>query len=189
MSQCSIAARFGPCVLVRLIVVLLCTLPGLANAKSHLYVNNETNDVLSVSSVHVGGDPISKKAWKKGPSTIPAGQKVRVLTVNRSGKVNWMDPTPRFVEPGKTTIFTTHINLPDQQEGDLLLKLKLLGTGKSSKMWYSTGGVSDDVEWTQAAGTFASQWQTTSLSVYDVSWRAFEEEGKIHLEYHIRPVD
>ena len=56
-------------------------------------------------------------------------------------------------------------------------------------MWYATGGISDDIEWTPAAGSFASQWQTTTLVVYNVAWRAFEDEGKIHVEYHISPVD
>nr|MBX2886899.1 hypothetical protein [Granulosicoccus sp.] len=86
--------------------LLLSLFPLYSFAQTHIYVVNGTGAELLVRGVQIGGDAISKKAWKKGVSQIADGDKKKVLAVNRTGKFNWMDPTPRFVEPGKTTTFT-----------------------------------------------------------------------------------
>ncbi|MBX2824641.1 MAG: hypothetical protein KTR33_07915, partial [Gammaproteobacteria bacterium] len=137
--------------------------------------------------VQIGGDAISKKAWKKGVSQIADGDKKKVLAVNRTGKFNWMDPTPRFVEPGKTTTFTVELGsaLSAAEEQTLALKLKLLGTGKSSKMWYTLGGATTEFDWQLEPEEFEAQWSADVDTTFSVSFRAYEDGGKTHVEYSV----
>ena len=92
-----------------LLVVASSSLLNTVQAQTQIFVQNNTSYDFRVDKIAVGGDKISNKAWKRGKDKIPSGERVSVLNINRAGKVNWMDPTPRFIEPGKTAIFTAII--------------------------------------------------------------------------------
>jgi len=155
-----------------------------AHAQSMVYVENNTSYTIQIEDVVVSGDPISKKAWKKGKSVIAEGNRDMVLSLNRSGKVNWMDPTPRFIEPGKTAIFSTILSIADAQpKHTLKLKQKLFGTGKSSKMWYAIEGAVDQYDWELGETEFQGVWQLTATEEIHFSYRAFKKKGDAQLEY------
>lgn len=94
-----------------ILVAVLCYFgaAGAASAQSMIYVDNQTATNLNIVDVSVHGDKINKKAWKKGETSIAPGERKSILSLNRTGKFNWMDPTPRFVEPGKTVTFHAQI--------------------------------------------------------------------------------
>lgn len=173
-------------------VLVFCGIPllpaGQVHARTDIYLMNGTEYDLNIQDVQPSGSKISKKAWKKGVQQIPIGQREKVFSVNRTGKFNWMDPTPRFVEPGKTTTFTATIAIP-QIDGSrpLELKIKLLGTGKSSKMWYSVGGAVQQHDWVADVLEIKGLWQVTSAIALPFVYRTYVEKGKTHVEYILEP--
>lgn len=157
---------------------------NLVQAQTRIFVQNDTPYDLSVAEVSVGGDKISKKAWKQGKNKIPSGERVSVLSIIRAGKVNWMDPTPRFIEPGKTAIFTTEI-VPEEmvQAKPIALKQKLLGTGKSSKMWQLIEGAENEHQWQNDDREYQGIWQPKDSQFIKFSYRAYPEKQETHVEY------
>ena len=83
-------------VLLRLFVSLSFGLafPASAQTQSHVFVKNETQHPLRIHKSEVGGAKVSAKAWRQGVERVSPSNREIVLTLNRKGKVNWMDPTP-----------------------------------------------------------------------------------------------
>lgn len=153
-------------------------------AATSMFVQNDTELEISVDSIDVTGSRLSKKAWKRGETSIPSGNRERVLSVNRTGKFNWMDPTPRFIEPGKTAVFSVALSILDNDENrPIILRLKLLGTGATSKMWYMISGAQTTVDWEFEPGEFNGKWDASANVTIDFSYRAYEENGDTHVEY------
>ncbi len=153
-------------------------------AQTNVYVQNNTNSALEVIDIVVTGDAISKKAWKTGVQEIPAGDREKVLTLNRAGKVNWMDPTPRYIEPGKTAMFSTNIvTAGSTQDTAIVLKQTLTGTGASSKMQHSLDNVDPKQAWTIDHETRQADWSPVAADQITVTYRAYKDSGKTHLEY------
>lgn len=129
-------------------------------ASTEVFVLNKTNFDIEIANLSVTGDPLSKKAWQKKNTTVSAGQRSSVLLINRTGKFNWMDPTPRFIEPGKTAVFT--IELASKPSDQLVtIKQKLVGTGSGSTLWYAVESEESALEWVlpfeELSGTLANQ--------------------------------
>lgn len=154
---------------------------GLAQAQTTIFVQNNTAHDFEVTDISVSGDPISKSAWKPGANSIAQGERTGVLTLNRSGKVNWMDPTPRFIEPGKTAVFTTTIVAGGGEP--IKLRQKLLGTGKSSKMWYAIEGAEGDYKWEMDDDNRDGVWPVGSGQRIPFSFRAYSSNGHEQIEY------
>ena len=164
--------------------VIALSVPFSCFAQSHIYVDNNTTHNLEVMGLDVTGDPVSKKAFQSGATSILVGERNKVLTLNRAGKVNWMDPTPRFIEPGKTAVFTTSIGTG--QGEPLKLRQKILGVGKASKMWYALGDAIDP-HWHQEPGEFAGEWRPTSDRQLAVQYAGNGERKDMDVTYRITP--
>lgn len=67
----------------------------------------------------------------------------------------------------------------------LALKLKLLGTGKSSKMWYTLGGATSKFGWQLDIDRFSAEWQVDASTLFIVSFHAYEDGEKTHIEYSV----
>lgn len=177
--------RTGVTSVLGVVVMLAAALwSGQVLAQTLIYVENNTSDTLVVTDVRTEGDNLSKKAWKKGAVTVPPGGRVSVMSINRTGKINWMDPTPRFVEPGSTVVFVTEISFEKSTE-QLLLKQKLYGQGKTTKMWYSLGGLEESFDWTADHTKLQGEWLLSEGNPVDVTFRSFEDGVKTHVEYVI----
>jgi hypothetical protein len=158
-----------------------------AQAQSQIFVENHTALPLTISGIDVSGDAISQGAWKRGATAIAQGERKKVLTLNRSGKVNWMDPTPRFIEPGKTAVFSTTNNADGHPAArPIVLRQKLTGTGKASKMWYSIQGASEPFAWTLENTTYEGVWSGGGTADIRFSYRAYDDKGDTHVEYVFR---
>ena len=161
-----------------------------APTKSQIIVQNDTGLQLLVQSITTSGDSLNKKAWKQGDAEIPAATRKTILTLNRSGKVNWMDPTPRFVEPGKTVVFAIKIALADAVDNDTItLKQKLLGTGKSSKMWHSIEVAGQDFAWTLEDTEVTGSWTPTDSAKLKFNYQSLTEKGNTHVLYRFSLAD
>ncbi len=170
---------------VNLFAALLCCfwLSGNALAQTKIYVDNQTDLDINVIDWSVSGDKVSKKAWKKGEKLVPPGERKSVLSLKRSGKLNWMDPTPRFVEPDKTVIFHTRITLAKLAEDKAVTLLqKLYGEGDTTKMWYAIDGVGEVKEWELHDKEYTSQWITQDHEI-KIVFKAFKDGNKTHVEY------
>jgi len=155
-----------------------------AHAQSRVFIQNDTEFDLVVTDVSTSGGRLSKKAWKTDAQAIARGERKSVLKINRAGKFNWMDPTPRFIEPGKTIIFTTVI-APDggSNIAPLQLRQKLLGTGESSDMWHSIDGTDEKHDWYNDDADYQAVWKPNDTDSIDVQYRIVEEDGDTHVEY------
>lgn len=172
--------RIALCVVGKILLLSINT----ALAQTQIYVQNNTAYNLHVEDIVVSGDPISKKAWKKGASTIAQGERATLLTLKRAGKVNWMDPTPRFIEPGKTVIFATVLGI----EGDvnmqpIKLTQKLFGAGKSSRMWQAVAGAKNTHQWQNDQQDYHGIWQPKGSQQIKFSYRAYKQRSDTHVEY------
>ncbi|OED36136.1 hypothetical protein AB833_28350 [Chromatiales bacterium (ex Bugula neritina AB1)] len=169
----------------RFIAVLLCfgLLAGKVQAQTKIYVDNRTNTGLLVTNWSVRGDRINKKAWSKGHDKIAPGERRSVLSMNRAGKLNWMDPTPRFVEPGKTVIFQTDLAVTDSAPGtSITLLQKLFGEGKTTKMWYAIDGVGGEIEWELHGLEYSSLWQSPAGPIA-ITFKSVKDGKKTHVQY------
>jgi len=134
--------------LLAVMVVFWMFASSTATAATKVFIQNDTDGEIEVADLVVSGDKLSKKAWSKGKTLIAPGQRISVLSINRTGKFNWMDPTPRFIEPGKTAIFTIALSASNSSIS-LSIKQKLLGTGADSKLWYSIDESTGKPDWVQ----------------------------------------
>jgi len=159
--------------------------PSVGSAATKIFIQNDTGETIHVIEVSIAGDPLNKKAWKKEKDTIPAGKRVNVLSINRTGKFNWMDPTPRFIEPGKTVIFTIKLRSGDDSEL-LTLKHKLLGTGSNSKLWYSIENESGDLEWLLPFNEVSGTWLGDDSVKMNYILRAVETDSDDNLELVVK---
>lgn len=155
-----------------------------AQTQTHIFIQNNSSENLIVKDVVISGDKLNKKAWKKGESAIAQGKREKVLAINRSGKFNWMDPTPRFIEPGKTVVFATTViieSAPDSTE--FQLRQKLLGTGKSSKMWHSSASNQTAQDWANDEQDYSAVWAAAEGNKLSVNYRTYKEKSNVHIEY------
>lgn len=181
------AAGRGCCKWVRrvtggVVAGLFILLSTSVQAASVIYVSNETLYPIIVSDITVSGARLSKKAWKRAAGTILPGERLAVLSISRTGKFNWMDPTPRFVEPGKTVFFNSTLVLADFSK-TLTLNQKLLGTGSGSKMWYRLQGVTEPVEWSMENNSYSAVWQVLDDLSLAIDYRAYRDKKDTHVEY------
>lgn len=155
-----------------------------AIAATSIFVQNNSSVELKIDSIAVTGSSLSKKAWKGGEVVVAQGARERVLSINRVGKFNWMDPTPRFIEPGKTVVFSVTVQVENQQDTNpIMLQQKLLGTGSTSKMWYRVSGAESSFEWEFEPGLFEGQWQVNTNHAIRFSYRAYLDGDNTHVEY------
>ena len=173
--------RFLP----RLFIVLSLDLGAqqFAHAQTHIYVKNDTQHLLRIHKSEVSGAKIDSKAWKQGAAKVAAGERERVLTIIRKGKVNWMDPTPRFIEPGKEVVFSTMVSVDGESRTPIALRQKLLGTGKTTKMWYLAAAEGDQPQWHIDEVSHRVYWSTSKQGQWAVDLRAYREGSKTHVEY------
>jgi hypothetical protein len=164
-------------------IVLALGFAGAALAQSQVFVKNESRHRLRIDPTSLGGATVSAAVWSQGAASVAPGGREVVLTLNRKGKVNWMDPTPRFVEPGKEAVFSTRVSLDDAPGSGLVLLQKLLGTGESTKMWYSVDTRGGDPRWYAGAATQHASWGPDNG--WRIGFRSFEENGETHVEYVI----
>jgi len=163
-----------------LLLLLSFFVPSAGIAATMIYVHNGTDGAIEVVDLKVEGDPLSKKAWKKGNAVIPAGERVSILSINRTGKFNWMDPTPRFIEPGKTAVFTAQLR--SGASGNLLtIKQKLFGTGAGSKLWYSIGEMASP-EWNLPFDEISGVWSSNGSNKLRYVYRALKTQKDDNLE-------
>jgi|GEM_PF-4014506 len=172
----------------RLILLLLslnaCLMWSAANAQTHIYVQNNTAHDLVVTDVSTSGGRLSKKAWKQGETKIATGDRKSVLRINRTGKFNWMDPTPRFIEPGKTIIFSTVIAADGVSDAATIqLRQKLLGTGDSSDMWHSIEGTVEKHDWYNDDAEYTALWGPNNSISVNVRYRTLTDADGTHVEY------
>ena len=146
-------------------------------AQTHIFVQNDTPMELNVVGTEIGGGKLNKKAWEAGANTIAPNERKSVLKINRTGKSNWMDPTPRYIEPGTTIIFTTTINTNlHNSSSTIQLMQKLLGVGKSTKMWQSVSVDSDassETDWINTRTELSGVWRLNNTTQINYSFRAF----------------
>lgn len=166
-----------------LILPLAC---GMTQAASKIYIANETGVTLYVNSVTVSGAALSKKVWKALVDVIPPGERLAILSINRTGKFNWMDPVPRFIEPGKTSFFTSAISFEKQPGAmPLIVTQKLPGTGSGSKMWHRAEGTVETFDWTLDTGEVAGTWSPAGDRVLTVRYHTFKEDKDTNIEYRV----
>jgi hypothetical protein len=178
-------------VLLRLFVSLSFGLawPAFAQTQSHVYVKNETRHALRIHGSEAGGAEVNAKAWQQGVGSVSPGGRAIVLTLNRKGKVNWMDPTPRFIEPGKEVVFSTLVTRVDAPDRPVVLLQKLLGTGQTTTMWYSIGTESGERQWHIDESLHRASWRTTQSERWTIDFRSYREAGETHVEYTIRQAE
>ena len=162
-------------------VVLALGFAGAALAQSQVFVQNESGHRLRIDPTSVGGATVSAAVWRQGAASVAPGGREVVLTLNRKGKVNWMDPTPRFVEPGKEVVFATRVSLDGVRGSGIVLLQKLLGTGESTKMWYSVEARGGEQRWSAGAAKQRASWGLDNE--WSIEFRSFEENGETHVEY------
>lgn len=134
--------------LLSLLVLLTAfVLSNTTYAATRVLVRNNTNLPVEIIKLSVDSDPLSKKTWKKEATRIASASEAAALSINRTGKFNWMDPTPRFIEPGKTAFFTIQLRIGDT-DSSLVFRQKLLGTGSGSRLWYRVESSDDKDQWT-----------------------------------------
>lgn len=146
-------------------------------------VKNETQQVLRIEPTSVSGAMVSANVWRRGVASVAPGGRETVLTLNRKGKVNWMDPTPRFLEPGKEIVFSTPVRLDNAPGSPLVLLQKLLGTGESTNMWYSVDTGGGRQPWHVGEAAHRASWEPDKSERWSVAFRSFEEDGETHVEY------
>lgn len=158
----------------------------IANAQTMIFIENNTDYDLVVSDAGLSSGRLSKKAWKAGAVNVASGERGSVLSINRTGKFNWMDPTPRFVEPGKTVVFSSEVAV-DGIDGASTIRLrqKLLGTGSSSKMWHGIAATPDKVEqdWANDDQQYSGTWTLDGEKELSYVYRSYAEDGETHVEY------
>jgi len=160
-----------------------CLAIGVVRAQTKIYIDNQTDLDIGVSGWSTSGDKVSKKAWRKGKELIAPGEREWVLSLNRSGKLNWMDPTPRYVEPDKTVVFHTQISLGDMvSEKAVTLLQKLYGEGTTTKMWYAIDGVDGVIEWVLENKENHRQ-LIAPVSAIVVVYKAYDDGKNTHVEY------
>ena len=97
-----------------------------------------------------------------------------------------MDPTPRFVEPGKTVVFSAEVGV-DGSAGvnTIRLKQKLLGTGSSSRMWHGIAMAQDvgTQDWMNDTQDYSGTWKIDDEKVVSFVYRTYMDEGETHVEY------
>ena len=162
--------------------------PVAAQVQSHVFVKNETQQAIHIRETELGGAAVSAKAWSQGAQHVAPGERGIVLTINRKGKVNWMDPTPRFLEPGKELVFSTLVVQDGPPQASAVLLQKLLGTGDATKMWYSVGAPGREQEWYMDDVAPGAGWKTAKSARWVVDFRSFAQDGETHLEYVFRQV-
>ena len=97
-----------------------------------------------------------------------------------------MDPTPRFIEPGKTAFFATKINTDKASDvSPLVAAQKLTGTGSGSKMWHRVEGTVEIFDWTLDHTEFTGVWTSATNQAFSVVYHAFKQEKDTHVEYII----
>lgn len=168
-----------------ILATLICyfTISGMALAQTKVYVENHTDADLKVIDWSVGGDKVSKNAWKKGVESVAPGERKSILSLTRAGKLNWMDPTPRYVEPGKTVTFHTQIAAADTQAGNSVTLLqKLYGEGSTTKMWYAIDGINAPVDWELQDKEYTRQWVVADRAI-KIVFKSYKEGDKTHVEY------
>lgn len=180
-------SEFNSGVLKLFFIVVLLLSAFNVNAETQIFVENNSDYDLVITDVAVTGAKLSTKAWSRGDVDVPAGTRVSVLKFVRTGKFNWMDPTPRFVEPGKTVVFTTSVAALNVSDGaSINLLQKLLGTGKSSKMWHGIAASADTLSeqaWQNDEQEINGEWSVAEETKIPWRFRAFAEENKTYIEY------
>ncbi len=176
-------------VVSRVLIALSVAGTGSASAQtqSHVYVRNETQHAIRVQDVELSGAAVSARPWTQGKPSVSPGERAIVLTLNRKGKVNWMDPTPRFIEPGKEVVFSSVIRRDDAPEATLVLLQKLFGTGESTKLWYSAEASGQERQWHIDESVHQLTWTAPPSRRWAVDLRSFQEDGETHVEYTFRP--
>lgn len=167
--------------LASIIFVVCLGVSAVTKAATEIFVQNDTDENIHVVDVRVNGDPLSSKAWKVGASIISPGVRTGVLSINRTGKFNWMDPTPRFIEPGNTVVFTVQLR-SDSAEKLLTLKQKLLGTGAGSKLWYAINDPDGHVKWLLPFNEITGTWLKDKPAKLNYIYRAIETKKDNNLE-------
>lgn len=166
------------------IAAVLCS--QTVSAQTQIFIENNTDYNLVVSDAGLSSGRLSKKAWKAGLVTVAPGERGRVLSINRTGKFNWMDPTPRFVEPGKTVVFSSDVTV-DGIDGASPIKLrqKLLGTGSSSNMWHGIAVAPDsgEQEWVNDDQQYRGTWTLDGENELSYVFRSYADDGETHVEY------
>lgn len=163
------------------LLLVLIVLAMNLSAATEVYVENNSDLEFAVTALEVSGDALSKKAWKRGENLIPAGKRIKVLSINRTGKFNWMDPTPRFIEPGKTAIFTIQISDTTSKQS-VVIKQKLLGTGSGSRLWYSMEIADESQDWLSPYEEANHTPSSDSTEKRQFTYRALKTDKDDHLE-------
>lgn len=155
-----------------------------AQTQTNIFIQNNSSENLIIKDIVISGDKLSKSAWKKGESAIGKGKREKVLAINRSGKFNWMDPTPRFIEPGKTVVFATTVIIESVTDSnEFQLRQKLFGTGKSSKMWHSSASNKKAQDWANDEQDYTTMWSASEGRQFSISYRTYKEKSNVHIEY------
>lgn len=152
---------------------------GAAQAQSRVLVKNDSPHHLRIDPTSASGATVSAAVWRQGATSIAPGGREIVLTLVRKGKVNWMDPTPRFVEPGKEVVFSTRVSADNAPGSGVVLLQKLLGTGEATKMWYSVETRGGEQRWHADAVTHRASLGPGNA----IEFRSFEQDGETHVEY------
>ncbi len=171
--------------LLAVMVVFWMFASNTATAATKVFIQNDTDSEIEVADLVVSGDKLSKKAWRKGKALIAPGQRISVLSINRTGKFNWMDPTPRFIEPGKTAIFTIALSASNSNK-PLSIKQKLLGTGADSKLWYSIDEQTGKADWVLPFEEISGTWSNDESDGLSYVYRALKTENDDALELIIK---
>ena len=169
--------------LVHFLMGLSLLFAGGVQAQSHVYVKNDSQVPLQIQKSKTGGAHLSNKAWMRGASSVAPGAREIVLSLKRKGKNNWMDPTPRFVEPGKEVVFSTIVSVGESTSSSMVLLQKLLGTGKTTKMWYSIDAGSEKRQWYIDESMHRVDWARSGAERWAIQFRSFRQKGETHVEY------
>ena len=126
---------------------------------------------------------VSANVWRQSVESVAPGGREIVLTLRREGKVNWMDPTPRFLEPGKEVVFSTLVTRDDAPGMPIVLLQRLLGTGKSTNMWYSVDTEDGGRQWYIDEATHRASWGPNTSERWSIEFRSYKEDSETHVEY------
>lgn len=137
-------------------------------AETYIYVQNNTTSTFSVSASQ-SGYSLSSSKWGRSTSSVPIGQRKKVLWFNRDSGI----------KNGKDFYFTTALKVSSQT---LNLKQKLNGNWIGSDMWQSASSSTFSHSWYKDRSTHTGSWNL-GTKVITVKYRAYATGGDDHIEY------
>ena len=119
-----------PIVLTGLLILVMMLMTGMspvAQAKTYVFVQNNTDRMLTIGTTRQAGTSLSRQYWNQISQRIRPGEKAKVLQLNRN----------KGIKNGRTYFFYTDVYYPGI--GSIVIKQKLRGAFVNSHMWQSAG--------------------------------------------------